>query len=108
MTLHITTRNYQALQQHAERAYPSECCGVLVGKIIAGERHVRRIVPCRNTRVSEVNKRYEIDPAELVRVQREARASGMEIVGFYHSHPDHPAQPSPTDLEHAHWMAARM
>ncbi|MFZ0705700.1 MAG: M67 family metallopeptidase [Candidatus Korobacteraceae bacterium] len=104
MTLHITTADYEALRQHAEQAYPDECCGALLGKIVAGERHVHLIVPCQNTRVGELSKRYEIDPAELVRVQREARESGMEIVGFYHSHPDHPAQPSPTDLEHAHWI----
>ena len=54
--------------------------------------------------LDDAHKRYEIDPAELVRVQRKARQSGMEILGFYHSHPDHPAEPSPTDLEHAHWI----
>jgi proteasome lid subunit RPN8/RPN11 len=77
---------------------------VLLGKLTSGKRHVHAIVACRNTQLEEAHKRYEIDPAELVRVQRGARESGMEIVGFYHSHPDHPAQPSPTDLEHAHWI----
>ena len=47
---------------------------------------------------------YVIDPRELIRAQREARGRGLEIVGFYHSHPDHPARPSATDLEHAHWI----
>ena len=104
MTLHITTRDYQALQQHAEQAYPEECCGVLVGMLAAGDRRVLRVLPCQNIRSADAHKRYEIDPAELVRVQREARDSGMEILGFYHSHPDHPAQPSSTDLAHAHWI----
>jgi proteasome lid subunit RPN8/RPN11 len=103
LTLHITTTDYEALRQHAEEAYPNECCGVLVGKLVAGEAHVHQIVPCQNIR-GDAHKRFEIDPAELVRIQREARESGMEIVGFYHSHPDHPAHPSPTDLEHAHWI----
>ena len=104
VTLHITTIAYATLCQHAEKAYPDECCGVLLGKVADDERHVHRIIPCRNIRVGEADKRYEIDLTELVRVQREARESGMEILGFYHSHPDHPAHPSPTDLEHAHWI----
>jgi proteasome lid subunit RPN8/RPN11 len=104
LTLHITTTDYEALRQYAEEAYPEECCGVLAGKRVAGEAHVHQIVPCQNIRGGDAHKRFEIDPAELVRVQREARQSGMEIVGFYHSHPDHPAQPSPTDIEHAHWI----
>ena len=104
MTLHITTADYEALRQHAEHVYPDECCGVLLGKLVTGETHVHGIVPCHNIRVSDAHKQFEIDPAELARVQREARESGMEIVGFYHSHPDHPALPSPTDLEHAHWI----
>jgi proteasome lid subunit RPN8/RPN11 len=104
LSLHISTTDCEALRQHAEEAYPDECCGVLVGKLAAGEPHVHGIVCCHNIRVGDAHIRFEIDLAELVRVQREARASGMEIVGFYHSHPDHPARPSPTDLEHAHWI----
>jgi proteasome lid subunit RPN8/RPN11 len=104
LSLHISTADYETLRQHAEQAYPDECCGALVGQLAADEPHVHTIVPCQNIRVGDANKRFEIDPAELVRVQREARESGMEIVGFYHSHPEHPAQPSPTDLEHAHWI----
>ncbi len=104
MSLVISTTDYEALRQYAQQAYPEECCGALLGKFVAGETHVHGILPCHNIRVGELHKRFEIDPTELVRVQREARESGMEIVGFYHSHPDHPAQPSPTDLEHAHWI----
>jgi proteasome lid subunit RPN8/RPN11 len=104
LSLHISHTAYDALRHHAEEAYPNECCGVLVGKLVAGERHVHGIVPCQNIRVSDAHKRFEIAPAELVRVQRQARERGMQILGFYHSHPDHPAQPSPTDLEHAHWI----
>ena len=106
MSLFISHTDYESLRQHAEQAYPEECCGVLLGKLVAAERHVHRIVPCQNIRVDEPHKRFEIDPAELVRVQRDARERGMEIVGFYHSHPDHPAYPSPTDLEHAHWIGS--
>lgn len=104
LSLHISKIDYEALRQHAEQAYPDECCGVLVGRVVAGERHICRIVPCQNTRVGDAHERFEIGPAELVHIQRQARENGMEIVGFYHSHPDHPALPSPTDLKHAHWI----
>jgi proteasome lid subunit RPN8/RPN11 len=104
LSLSIRKSEYDAIRRQAEQAYPNECCGVLTGTIAAGERRVHATISCSNIRVDSARTRFEIDPAELVRVQREARKSGMEIVGFYHSHPDHPAQPSPTDLEHAHWI----
>ncbi len=59
---------------------------------------------CRNTRTDSPKDRYEIDPVEVARIQRDARPRGLEIVGFYHSHPDHPANWSPTDLEEAYWL----
>jgi proteasome lid subunit RPN8/RPN11 len=92
------------MRRHAEHTYADECCGVLVGKIADGETQVQTIAPCRNIRATDAHTRFEIDPSELVRVQRESRENGMEIVGFYHSHPDQPARPSPSDLEHAHWI----
>ena len=104
VSLRIPKADYELLQQHAEEAYSDECCGVLLGKLSAGETHVQGIVPCRNIRTGEARKRFEIDPAELVRAQRHARESGLEIVGFYHSHPDHLPHWSPSDLEHAHWI----
>jgi len=61
------------------------------------------VVRCGNTRTDSPEKRYQISPAELIRIQREARNAGQDIVGFYHSHPDWPARCSSTDLEEAHW-----
>jgi len=61
-------------------------------------------VRCGNTRNDSPHNRYHIDPRELVRVQREGREQGYDIVGFYHSHPDHPAMWSTTDLAEAHWI----
>jgi proteasome lid subunit RPN8/RPN11 len=63
---------------------------------------VKAAVCCRNMRSER--RRYEIDPRELLRIQRDARENGQEIVGFYHSHPDHPATWSQTDLQEAHWI----
>jgi proteasome lid subunit RPN8/RPN11 len=57
-----------------------------------------------NTRTDSAHNRYNIDPKDLIRIQREGRERGEDIVGFYHSHPDHPAQWSQTDLAEAHWF----
>jgi proteasome lid subunit RPN8/RPN11 len=67
-------------------------------------RAVTSIVLCGNTRTDSPQNRYNIDPRELVRIQREGRERGEDIVGFYHSHPDHPARWSQTDLAEAHWI----
>ena len=69
-----------------------------------GAKTVTRIARCGNTRADSPHNRYHIDPKELIRIQREGRERGEDIVGFYHSHPDHPAQWSPTDLAEAHWF----
>ncbi len=68
-----------------------------------GIRVVTSAARCGNTRTDSPQNRYNIDPRELVRIQREGRERGEEIIGYYHSHPDHPARPSPTDLAEAHW-----
>jgi proteasome lid subunit RPN8/RPN11 len=69
-----------------------------------GVRTVTWMVRCSNTRTDSAHNRYNIDPRELVRIQREGRERGADIVGFYHSHPDHPAQWSKTDFAEAHWI----
>lgn len=113
--LRIHYVEYEALRAHGEETYPNECCGVLLGKAIAGEddsaaavsaaiNHVQQIVRAGNTRTDSAHNRYNIAPQELVKIQRQARGLGLDIVGFYHSHPDHPAQWSPTDFAEAHWL----
>jgi proteasome lid subunit RPN8/RPN11 len=102
--LRIGRKNYEALRQHGEETYPHECCGVLLGEMNGEGRRVSSIARCENTRIDSPQNRYHIDPRELVRIQREGRERGEDIVGFYHSHPDHPARSSPTDLAEAHWF----
>jgi proteasome lid subunit RPN8/RPN11 len=102
--LKITRTEYDAIRLHAEQAYPEECCGVLLGHVHDSTRTVLATVSTGNVRRDAPHNRYAIDPRDMVRIQREARACGLDIVGFYHSHPDHPAQWSPTDLEEAHWL----
>jgi proteasome lid subunit RPN8/RPN11 len=104
MALRIEKALLKRLRQHGEETYPHECCGALVGDFDgAGNRTVRNVVRCGNTRTDSPQNRYEISPAELVKIQRDARLADQDIVGFYHSHPDHPAQWSATDLAEAHW-----
>jgi proteasome lid subunit RPN8/RPN11 len=109
--LRIEYADYEALRVHGEETYPNECCGVLLGKNVPGEgdgaaavNRVQQIVRAGNTRTDSAHNRYNIAPQELVKIQRQARGLGLDIVGFYHSHPDHPAQWSPTDFAEAHWL----
>jgi proteasome lid subunit RPN8/RPN11 len=103
--LKIKPEDYAALRRHGEETYPHECCGVLLGQDnLNGARTVTSTARCGNTRTDSPQNRYNIDPRELVRIQREGRERGEDIVGFYHSHPDHPARWSPTDFAEAHWI----
>ena len=103
--LKIPHTAYVTLRRHGEEAYPHECCGVLLGRFEEdGTRTVTEAAPCRNTREDSPHNRYHIDPKELIRIQREGRERGEEVVGFYHSHPDHAPHYSTTDLEEAHWI----
>jgi proteasome lid subunit RPN8/RPN11 len=111
--LKISQSDYVSLRQHGEETYSHECCGVLLGRFDDNgaesvsesvTKTVSRIARCGNTRADSPHNRYNIDPRELIRIQREGRERGEDIVGFYHSHPDHPAQWSPTDLAEAHWF----
>jgi proteasome lid subunit RPN8/RPN11 len=106
--LHIDFPNYEALRVHGEETYPHECCGVLLGKAETDAdgpvNVVHQIVRAGNTRTDSAHNRYNIAPGELVKIQRQARGLGLDIVGFYHSHPDHPAMWSSTDIAEAHWL----
>ena len=87
------------IRREGERAYPAECCGVLAGR--PGEnREVIRFMPVVNRRTDDPH-RYLISPDDLRRAEAEVREAGLEVLGFYHSHPDHPAVPSAFDAEHA-------
>ena len=104
--LKIPRKEYEAIRRHGEETYPHECCGVLLGQMENDQRIVTSSARCGNTRTDSPQNRYNIDPRELVRIQRESRERGEDIIGFYHSHPDHPAQWSPTDFAEAHWIGS--
>ncbi|HEY2858425.1 MAG TPA: M67 family metallopeptidase [Terracidiphilus sp.] len=102
--LHFPKAVYDSIRAHGEETYPHECCGVLLGEFAQANWQVTSAVRAGNTRTDSAHNRYNIDPAELVRIQRDALRQGLDIAGFYHSHPDHPAQWSATDFAEAHWI----
>lgn len=91
------------LAAHGERDYPHECCGLLLGSFAEhGLKIITEIYPISNAREEQAKRnRFLIRPEELIRGERYAESKGLDVVGFYHSHPDHPAVPSEYDLEHA-------
>ena len=88
-----------AVNAHGAEGYPDEICGVLVGP--RGGRTATEARRARNIIVDRSRDRYEIDPADHLRIQRQADADGHDIIGYYHSHPDHPAKASRFDTERA-------
>ncbi|MFQ5693159.1 MAG: M67 family metallopeptidase [Nitrospinota bacterium] len=104
MEIEIEPRSLRAMKRHAGRDYPHECCGFLVGRKREARGRERRIVieealPTENMNRERAHDRYEIHPLAYKRLEDSLRGTGREIVGFYHSHPDHPARPSVTDLQ---------
>lgn len=86
---------------HAMKTYPEECCGVLMGRDLEEARVVCDILEMRNAKDEDRQRRYLIQPEDYKVAEEEAKREGVGIVGFYHSHPDHLAQPSEFDLEQA-------
>lgn len=90
-----------AIRRHGEDAYPEECCGVVLGRVQGSERQIVAAVRLANSRPDERQRRFLITPDDYRAAEAEATGRGLELVGFYHSHPDHPARPSEYDREHA-------
>src|SRR3981081_1556978 len=103
--LKINKTDHASIRRHGEETYPHECGGVLLGRMgDDGTRFVTSTARCGNTRTDSAHNRYNIDPKELVRIQREGREGGDDIVGCYSPHPTPaPRWPSP-DLAEAHWF----
>lgn len=104
MSLILSRALYEEMRAHGEEIYPHECCGILLGRAEADAIRAAELRRAGNTRTDSAHNRYNIAPQELIAAQREARKKGLDIVGFYHSHPDHPAQWSQTDFAEAHWF----
>lgn len=86
----------------AEKSYPNECCGFIFGSMNAEEKYAKQIVASQNSsNKSEQYHRFEINPEEMMKAERFARQNNLDIIGFYHSHPDCQAVPSEYDRAHA-------
>lgn len=103
MRLLLPPSQRERIARHGEEAYPGECCGLLVGTLRPGRDGegdtyvVARAEPCRNLRAGEANDRFELDPQDFLRVDADAQRDGLEVIGVYHSHPDHAPRPSRFD-----------
>ena len=100
--LKLTRQIEEEIRQAGEKAYPNECCGILFGTEDGDDHVVKSLKPIDNARESgEQYHRFLITAEDMLQAELEARKLGLEIVGFYHSHPDHPAKPSDYDRDHA-------
>jgi len=101
--LRLSSALERNIKTHGETAYPNECCGVLIGDIDnAGGKTVRRLLTIDNAREDgEQYHRFLITPEDMLRADQTARAMKFDVIGFYHSHPDHPSAPSDYDKDHA-------
>jgi proteasome lid subunit RPN8/RPN11 len=101
----LSAQQLAEMRHHGERDYPFECCGLMLGRFQDGSKTVVETYPISNAREEEAKRnRFLIRPEELMRGEKYAREKALDVVGFYHSHPDERAVPSQYDLEHA-WPA---
>lgn len=101
MSMHTTEAILASIRSHGADAYPEEGCGFLLGTVENGQNHVHRIRRVANRHPENRDRRYQITPDDYREAEEHAKAQDLDIVGFYHSHPDHPARPSQTDLAEA-------
>ena len=96
----LTAAVDRAIRDHGEEAYPFECCGALIGSKGHGT-NVIEVLALPNTTSEGPRRRFLVNPEDYQAAEAAAAAKGAELIGFYHSHPDHPARPSQYDLDHA-------
>jgi proteasome lid subunit RPN8/RPN11 len=101
LPLKIGAGDVDLIHEHATEAYPEECAGALVGIDSGGVRVVVDVWRAENTHEEERSRRFLIEPLAVKKFEEQAEEKDMGLLGFYHSHPDHPAEPSDYDREHA-------
>jgi proteasome lid subunit RPN8/RPN11 len=100
--IYLTEEHIKQIEAHGERAFPYECGGMLIGRFEDGKKSVVELLPMENAMAeAEQHNRVLILPKDVLRAERFAREKKLDVVGYYHSHPDHPAIPSQFDLDHA-------
>ena len=101
MTLEISREDADAIRGHGEETFPNECCGFMLGEATGENRRVAELLRADNVREEEAkHNRFLISPEDYLKSEKAARAKGLDVIGFYHSHPNAPAKPSQYDLDH--------
>ena len=104
MAIHLKRSDLDAIRRHGEETFPHECCGFMLGKTRDTSKTVSVLERAENTRSEEDQRqRFLINPDAILRMEKQARERGLDIIGFYHSHPNAEAKPSAYDREHA-WL----
>lgn len=102
MIIELTPEIHRDIGRHGAETYPHECCGAILGRAASDRKVVTEMIRIDNARKDErARRRFLITDQDYLRVEREAATRGLDLLGFYHSHPDHPARPSQYDLDHA-------
>ena len=100
--IYLTEELIKQIERHGEATYPHECGGMLIGRFENNEKTILELLPMENAMDdAEKHNRVLITPRDVLRAERYAREKKLDVVGYYHSHPDHPAIPSQFDLDHA-------
>ncbi|MBF0282264.1 MAG: M67 family metallopeptidase [Zetaproteobacteria bacterium] len=100
-TVQYHHESIQSMENIAKSTYPAECCGLIIGTLTDGIWHVHDVREAKNLNAERANDRFQLDPDAYQTLDRELKGSPNEIIGVFHSHPDCPAKPSPTDIAHA-------
>jgi proteasome lid subunit RPN8/RPN11 len=101
MALQLGAEAGAAIRAHGREAFPHECCGALLGTLLGRDGRVHEAFALPNTTEDGPRRRFLVRPDDYRAAETRARETGLELLGFYHSHPDHPARPSQYDLDHA-------
>lgn len=97
----LKKEHLEIIEAHGREGYPHEVCGIIMGQFNDGANVATEIRRAANLNNERAHDRYEMDPKDLLKAEREGREAGVEIIGYYHSHPDHPDRPSEFDRERA-------
>lgn len=100
MKLVISQTLLKAIQRHGAQSYPEEGAGVILGEVRSDARYAEEILPLSNSYEADSrHNRYLIEATDILRAEQKAEEMGLDVIGIFHSHPDHPAEPSEFDLQ---------
>jgi len=103
VAIKVNSSQLEEIRRHGESTYPYECCGFLLGRREGETNILDEVYPAENERKDSQETRYLITPQQSKHADDYARNRGLGVIGYYHSHPDHPAAPSGYDLDHSCW-----